>query len=981
MVLVGGAFGTGKSTLVKRSVASFRAKHHDDDDNSPLFFHATTKFDQRQTTAPLAGLRQLLTDLMRAAHSQGVCCQVVQERLTPEQRQVLRGFAVDAGVLLAELDDNTTRSKIEMEAVAAAIIEESKQESEEAASHIPEGPPAELSDDSSELSFVNVDDFSQDGLAVLTTTLKAYIQAVASVSPVLLQLEGLQWGCRTTMELLECIVGSEDGNMEQHLCVVATIRTNEESANDHFYAWKDELQATFLQQNDTVFTPNLQEEKVTENDTKAGNGEAKEGKVEKSTTYLTEPPSHAASNLHVLDLDNLELSHVQEILAEATSREISDIAPLADICFKFTHGNLFFLWHFVEKLQDDGLLVFNDTFFRWEWDVEKIKRRSSISSNVVQVLASRLHKLPQPVQNVLMLAACFGNQFDVRALDVAKTVFDDIYCVEGCLKEAAEQEFVIPLATSTSGGKHYKFCHDMLQLAAYGLLPEEVELGKVHWDIGCLLLEKGKHLWKTDDAILFSTVDHVNIGVNWMESPTITSGGACLSKKWRIDVARINYLAGVKAASLSAFYPAATYLEAGIKALGGCEDAAIAFRLSYSLALKGFDLYAKCQYCVGDIDACRKAANQVMELAKTCGEKHAALSLLTKCYAAENDPVELVNFCSGVLAKVGEKINENPSNVFVQLEYQKMKHRLNNLSDDEILSLPDITNDEKEFALMMMGHLIFPLYQMERTGASTLLTCRMVQLTLKYGMCGSSADAFSMAANSFAGISHDIKAAYRLAQLTEKLVRTRLGGITPKNAQVMSIVASASKWWFEPVSNSLEIFVESHKICMQSGEVGLGFQSIVAYITNYYFTGLPLEPLLEDTEKYARLFLDYNHKIHFLLALPLWQCCKSLMFFVELYCWPALPDTAFLFEVLNLTGRSDDPLEMMNGEAMLRRQSMDGPAETGMQSAQSFQMQLAFYLGDLPKATEVSPIGHACVHVNSQPGVRPSPIFSPFQQS
>ena len=904
MVLVGGGSGTGKSTLVKRSLASFQAKHHhyhsgsssssnnnnNNNSSSPLFFHATTKFDQRQTTAPLAGLRQLVTDLIQAAHRQGVCCDVVKNRLTPEQIQVMRGFSVDEGVLRGvqfDDNDNNNTSMNQVAVVAAAVVEESKEVDvePEAPKCLTEESPesAELSsEDASDLVSVTVDDFSKDGLAVLTTTLKAYIQAVASVSPVLLQLEGLQWGCRTTMELLECIVTaghsdvSEDYCME-NLCVVATFRTNEETANDHFYAWKDELQAKFFQQNDTE---SAREDTVTENDIKASDD--KDVKVDKSTSDYTIPLSQASSNLHVLDLDNLELSHVQEILAEATSREMSDIEPLADVVFKFTHGNLFFLRHFLEKLQDDGLLVFNDTFFRWEWDVEKIKRRSSISSNVVQVLASRLHKLPQSVQNVLMLAACFGNQFDVRALEIAKTVFDDIKCVEWCLNQAAEQEFVIPLTTSTSGGKHYKFCHDMLQMTAYGLVPEEVELGKVHWDIGCLLLEKGKHLWQTDDAILFSTVDHVNIGVDWLESPTVTSGGACLTKKWRINVAKINYLAGAKAASLSAFYPAATYMKAGIKALGGCEDAAIAFRMCYPLALKMFDLYAKTQYCVGDIDACRKAANRVMELADTCGEKHAALSLLIKCYAAENDPLELLNFCSGMLENLGEKINENPSSVSVQLEYQKMKHRLNNLSDEEILSLPDITNEEKEFALMMMSHLIFPLYQMERTGTSTLLTCRMVQLTLKYGMCGSSADAFSMAATSFGGISHDIKAAYRLAQLTEKLVRTRLGGITPKNAQVMSIVASGSKWWFEPVSNSLEIFVESHKICMRSGEVGLGFQSIIAYMTNYYYTGLPLESLLEDTEKYARLFLDYNHKTHFLLTLPLWQCCKSLYLWILL---------------------------------------------------------------------------------------------------
>lgn len=236
--------------------------------------------------------------------------------------------------------------------------------------------------------------------------------------------------------------------------------------------------------------------------------------------------------------------------------------------------------------------------------------------------------------------------------------------------------------------------------------------------------------------------------------------------------------------------------------------------------------------------------------------------------------MSLVKFCTDTLVKLGEKIYDDPSTVYVQLEYQKMKHRLNSLSDDDILRLPDIKNGEKEFAMMLMSHLIFPLYHLERTGTSTLFVARMVQLTLKYGICETSAYAFSVAGLLLAGTSHDIKGAFRLAQLTEKTIRTRLGGMTTRRAEVMALVANGSRWWFEPVSNTIDVFIENYKTCMQSGEVGVAFQSIVVYVTNYYSTGLPLEPLLGDVEKYARQFLEYNHTLHFLLILPLWQCCK-----------------------------------------------------------------------------------------------------------
>ena len=847
VVLVGGHSGTGKQTLVEHALQSKQLTKN-------KFFHATTKFDQRQTKAPLAGLRQLLTDLMKSSFQRagrGGCCAVVGKKLTKAQVGVLKGFATAAGLMPS--DDDSCRA---FEAATVAVEGETSSGEE-----LKEVDREDTKDDanssesvSSTATDVNMDEISKDGLTVLTTTLKAFIEAIASVAPVLLQLEDIHWSCETTMEVLERIVTS---STVENLCVIATFRTDEETANPKFDGWKNNLQKHF---------------------------QGKDSNEPESTTVNTNTVDPATprnkSNLHILDLDNLELSHVEELLAEATSREISDITDLAEVVFKFTHGNLFFLRHFLEKLQDDGFLVFNQLCFRWEWDVETIKRRSSISSNVVQVLASRLHNLPQAVQNVLMLAACFGNQFDVRALEAAKTAFDDISCVETCLQKAVEQEFIIPLSSSQSDSSktptHYRFSHDMIQLTAYGLLPEEVELGKVHWDIGCLLFKNGKHLWEADDAILFSTVDHLNIGVDWMEAPTVTSGGACLTKKWRIEIAKINYKAAVKAASLSAFYPSASYLEAAIKALGGSDDPAFAFQMCYGMALQVFSLYAKTKYCVGHIEASRNAANQVLEHASNYSEKLTAVTILLQGYVADNDPSKLLDFCSTMLAAMGETLYKNPSNVYVQLEYQKMKHRLNSLSDEDILALPNMTNAEMEIILMVLCQQIFPLYHYEHTGESTLVTCRMVQLTLKYGICESSAEAFAMAATTFAGISHDIKASYRLGRLAEQIVRTRLGGMTARTAQVMSTIALGSKWWFEPVSNCLDICIENHRLCMQSGQVGAAFQASMNYITTYFYTGLPLESLLQDVEKYARLFLDYNHKIYFLLSLPLWQCCKFL---------------------------------------------------------------------------------------------------------
>ena len=58
--------------------------------------------------------------------------------------------------------------------------------------------------------------------------------------------------------------------------------------------------------------------------------------------------------------------------------------------------------------------------------------------------------------------------------------------------------------------------------------------------------------------------------------------------------------------------------------------------------------------------------------------------------------------------------------------------------------------------------------------------------------------------------------------------------------------------------------------------------------------------------------------------------------------------------VLNLLGHSKDPMNFEDGEAMQRAKKLSGKDDLTSASLKSYKMQLAFYLGDLPKAIEVS---------------------------
>ena len=75
----------------------------------------------------------------------------------------------------------------------------------------------------------------------------------------------------------------------------------------------------------------------------------------------------------------------------------------------------------------------------------------------------------------------------------------------------------------------------------------------------------------------------------------------------------------------------------------------------------------------------------------------------------------------------------------------------------------------------------------------------------------------------------------------------------------------------------------------------LFLQNVVGYGVAYFYSGLPLDSFVRDEKKFCALMDDYNQKMNQKIMLfanfPLYQC------------------------ILNLTGQSENILEMSNGKA------------------------------------------------------------------
>jgi predicted ATPase len=201
------------------------------------------------------------------------------------------------------------------------------------------------------------------------------------------------------------------------------------------------------------------------------------------------------------------LPQINQLIAETLHCPLEQSEPLAELILAKTDGNPFFINQFLQSLYGEKLLAFDFARGCWEWNLEQI-RAKGMTENVIELLAGRMQKLSEEMQQVLKVAACIGNSFDLATLAVISEKSPEK--VAANLREAVTQDFVISTSSSTA----YKFVHDRIQQAAYSLIPE-TETKAIHWKIGQLLLNSTPKEAQEDK--IFEIVNQLNQGIELRE--------------------------------------------------------------------------------------------------------------------------------------------------------------------------------------------------------------------------------------------------------------------------------------------------------------------------------------------------------------------------------------------------------------------------------------------------------------------------------
>ncbi|ACC81220.1 trifunctional serine/threonine-protein kinase/ATP-binding protein/sensor histidine kinase [Nostoc punctiforme] len=583
-------------------------------------------------------------------------------------------------------------------------------------------------------------------------------------------------------------------------------------------------------------------------------------------------------------LSALTETDLNQLIADTLKYSTEQATAIANLVYQRTKGNPFFTNQFLKSLHEDGLIAFASRTGDWQCNLVKI-RALSFTEDIVEFVALQLHKLPPQTQDVLKLAACIGNQFDLETISVVyqkspvQTAAD--------LWPALKDELILPSGEGYTFFQDesvvmddltndntpiiitYKFFHDRIQQAAYSLIPD-YQKPATHLKIGQLLLSNTPET--EQELLIFEIVNQLNIGIELIASQTD-----------RERLAQLNLLAGKKAKSSTAYQVAIEYLTTGIRLLrSDC------WQSQYELTLALHESAADAAYLSGAYEQMEKLTQTVIQQAKTPLDQVGIYETKIQAYTAKNDVLGAIAIARQGMSKFGVVFPETPTPQDIQQALQETANLINGRDIAELVDLPVMVAAEKLAVTRIVAN-VAPAVYIADPNLFPLLVLSQVQASIEYGNAPFSAFCYGCYGILLSGILQDIETADRVGNLA--LALTDKFNISDIKPTVFYVVGAFITYLKSPLQKSLQLMLDGYKIALETGNVyyvGFNTKDICQYS---YFLGRELNSLEEDIQAYCHVLENFKQGTTLNYCRIFWQT------------------------VLNLLGKAENPC-IITGEAL-----------------------------------------------------------------
>jgi len=552
------------------------------------------------------------------------------------------------------------------------------------------------------------------------------------------------------------------------------------------------------------------------------------------------------NNVSQLLLGPLNEEDINGIITSSLHCQPEDTASLSGLCMSKTGGNPFSIVQFLYSLNDEGVLWFDRDKKSWIWDEERIQSRN-VMDNVVDLVIKKIERLPAETAEVLKMAACINNTFDVKTLAIVAGKPQDT--IEKALKRAIKEEMVI----ITEG--QYKFLHNRIQQAAYLLLEENVK-SQTHYKIGKRLINCLPEQ-EIEDKLL-EIADHLNQGTVW-----------AIENKEENLLIDINLRAGKKSKASSDYERALEYLSNAVAMLG--EDC---WENNYEQTLELYIEAAEVAYVCTRFDLMKRLTNETLKNGKNDLDKAMAYKIMIEAYSVENDLDKALDIARDMLKLFGVRLPRKPMIFNVIYAYVKTRLALWRKPVDNLLDLEPMSDKRYITALKIMNSASIASYSSSYY-TTVLIVFNALLISLKYGNTDESIIAYSGYGHILDALIGKVEEGYKFGLLSLELQKKLdVKRLESKTTMMFNMMIRHGK---EPLRDTLLDFPESYQKGFASGDLISAGYSIVQYIAYSYFSGIELAKIQEEAHKHSGALLKTKHKTSIYLCRAYLQAISNLM--------------------------------------------------------------------------------------------------------
>ena len=539
-------------------------------------------------------------------------------------------------------------------------------------------------------------------------------------------------------------------------------------------------------------------------------------------------------NLNQLTLENLIEADVNALCADTLHTSQQESRPLAKLVYSKTAGNAFFTHQILHTLNEEKLLLFDMPTHRWHWDIE-VLQEMDITDNVVELMVSKVRKLPKGTQEALQLAACIGYASEVATLAAIERKSEQ--AIHRHLQVAIREGILLSL------GERFRFVHDRVQQAAYSLINSD-QASQIHLQIGRLLLAKSQ-----EDDDLDARILEVLAQLN--RSAFLVTEGPL-----RIAYARLNLQGAVKARSNQAYQDALAYLDAGIDFLPEAPWTSH-YRLVSDLNLER----AVCLYMLGRLDDAETTLQETLSRADDVLEKLRCFSLLVSIFGSRVAYDKAIDTAWSCLDLLGNALPDPKDteglNRSYDEEYQQFLKLLNNKPISSLYAFPVSTNPIQIETLRLISNLADTM-SINNYVASRLWIIKGINLSLQHGYGPNSGHLFSVFAVIHTIDAQDYNTAYECVELGLKLAQGKLHA-QHTITKIATYSGHLVTQWVRPVEERIALSKLALQTGLESGDLTYAAYGASMSTHTQFFMGMPLDQFIKEQNQVIEIAKKCYH--------------------------------------------------------------------------------------------------------------------------